>query len=107
MRARRPETGDVHRLAALQFRADGCKTLARMVGIELVKSGKLQQARADRSCNAESGGAEARMGGADALVGYFAGWPGCHAGTIAASIIIGGGQQRPFRAAEYPPASAT
>src|SRR4051794_21220753 len=78
MRARRAEAGKVDGLAALQLRADRCEALHGTAGIELVKSGKPQQARAEPSGDAESGRAEAGMLGTDSLLRHFAGWAGCH-----------------------------
>src|SRR3954447_24618301 len=104
MRAGRCEPGQVDRFAPLQSLANECDPLVGEVRTKLMKSRRPEQSRTQPSRGAKTGGAEARMLGANSLVRHLQHRPkksGCEA-----SIILGGAQQRLFRAAEYSAACA-
>ncbi len=104
MRAGWSEPGQIHRFAARQPRANQCDPLAGKVRVKLVKARGRQQPRGKPSRGVKAGGAEARILGTNSLVRHLQRWPKRCA--CEASIILGGGQQRLFRAAEYSAACA-
>src|SRR3954471_17527576 len=68
-----------------------------------MKTGKPEQPRRNPARSMKPGSGEARVLGAGSLVRHIQCGSGCLAGVPAASITIGGEQQRLFRDAEYRP----
>src|SRR4051794_7314639 len=71
MRAGRSKPGQVDRFAPLQSLANECDPLVDEVRTKLMKSRRPEQSRTQPSRGAKTGGAEARMLGANSLVRHL------------------------------------
>src|ERR1700754_1174022 len=109
MRAGWTEPCDINCLAKRQLFADKFNSFVGVAGTKLTKSRGRQQPRGATSRGVKASGAEAGVLGAGSFVsGHIQRLASSVArGDCKASIILGGGQQRLFRSAEYSAACVT